>query len=57
MKFDILIKIDGFKAQEFDFWTARTDAILADVLILKNDAFWAISKNSLEKCIKNDVKM
>ena len=46
MKFHILIKIDGFKAWDCDFWTARVDAILADVLILKNDAFWAISKES-----------
>ena len=34
-----LSKFDGFKAREFDFWTARVDAILADVLILKNAAF------------------
>ena len=47
MKFDILIKIDGFKAWDRDFWTAWVDAILADVLILKIDAFWAISKQSL----------
>ena len=42
-----LIKIDGFKAWDCDFWTPQVDAILADVLILKNDAFWAISKESL----------
>ena len=52
MKFDILIKIDGFKAREFDFWTARVDAILADVLILKNDAFWTISKESLKTVLQ-----
>ena len=57
MKFDFLIKFDGFKAWDFDFWTTRVDAILADVLILKNDALWAISKESLWTCVKNVVNM
>ena len=57
MKFDFSIKFDGFKAWDYDFWTARVDAILADVLILKNDAFWAISEENLKKCVKSVANM
>ena len=52
MKFDVLIKFDGFKAWGYDFWTDRIDAILADVLILKNEAFWKNRKNVFKNVLE-----
>ena len=53
----ILFEIDGFTAWGYDFWTPQVVYTLADVLILKNDAFWAISKESLQTCVKSAVNM
>ena len=47
-----IINFDSFLTWKYDFSTARVDAILADVLILKNDAFWSISKTCFENVLK-----
>ena len=51
-----LSKIYGFKAWGCDFWTPQVVEILADVLILKNDAFWTISREFLQKYVKTYCK-